>query len=60
MRRSVVMFNKIFLDALIEFLYVNLKGQSVTKNKMKQLFIIFIIGWQTEIRKVKNVKKNLS
>ena len=60
MRRSVVMFNKIFLDALIEFLYVNLKGQSVTKSKIKQLFIIFIIGWQTEIRKVKNVKKNLS
>ena len=60
MRRSVVMFNKIFLDALIEFLYINLKGQSVTKSKIKQLFIIFIIGWQTEIRKVKNVKKNLS
>tara|TARA_X000001382_G_scaffold95276_1_gene69723 strand:+ start:216 stop:380 length:165 start_codon:yes stop_codon:yes gene_type:complete len=54
------MFNKIFLDALIEFLYINLKGQSVTKSKIKQLFIIFIIGWQAEIRKVKNVKKNLS
>ena len=47
------MFNKIFIDALIEFLYVNLKRQPVTKSKLKQLFIIFIIGWQAEIRKVK-------
>lgn len=54
------MFNKIFIDALIEFLYVNLKRQPVTKSKLKQLFIIFMIGWQAEIRKVKNVKKNLS
>ena len=54
------MFNKIFIDALIEFLYVNLKRQPVTKSKLKQLFIIFILGWQTEIRKIKDVKKNIS
>ena len=54
------MFNKIFIDALIEFLYINLKRQPVTKGKLKQLFIIFILGWQTEIRKNKDVKKNIS
>jgi hypothetical protein len=54
------MFNKIFLDALIEFLYINLKGKPVTKNKVKQLFLIFSIGWKLEMRKAKNVKKNIS
>jgi len=54
------MFNKIFLDALVEFLYINLKKTPVTKTKIKVLFRVFLIGWKTEIRKIKNVKKNIS
>ena len=32
------MFNRIFIDALVEFLYANLKRQPVTKTKIKLLF----------------------
>tara|TARA_R100001082_G_scaffold77835_1_gene45556 strand:+ start:36 stop:200 length:165 start_codon:yes stop_codon:yes gene_type:complete len=54
------MFNKIYIDALIQFLYVNLKKQPVTKLKIKLLFKVFEIGWKEELKKVKNVKKNIS
>ena len=45
---------------LVEFLYANLKRQPVTKTKIKLLFKVFEIGWKEELKKVKNVKKNLS
>ena len=54
------MFNKIFIDALIQFLYVNLKKQPVTKIKIKLLFKVFELGWKEELKKIKDVKKNLS
>ena len=54
------MFNRIFIDALVEFLYANLKRQPVTKTKIKLLFKVFEIGWKEELKKVKNVKKNIS
>ena len=43
------MFNKIYIDALIQFLYVNLKKQPVTKLKIKLLFKVFEIGWKEEL-----------
>ena len=54
------MFNKVFLDALIYFLYINLKNTSVTKYRIAQLLNIFNDEWEKKLKEIKYVKKKLS
>jgi len=53
------MFNKVFLDALIYFLYINLKNTSVTKYRIAQLLNIFNDEWEKKLKEIKYEKKKL-
>ena len=52
------MFDKVFIDTLINFLYTNLKNTPVTKTRIKQLFVIFDSCWREELKETKYAKKN--
>jgi len=54
------MFNKIFIDALISFLYINLKNKPVTKHRITILLTIFNDGWKQQLKEIKYGKKKLS
>ena len=54
------MFNKIFIDALISFLYINLKNKPVTKHRITILLTIFNNGWKKELKEIKYNEKKLS
>ena len=54
------MFNKLFIDALITFLYINLKNTPVTKHRIGLLFNIFNDGWKKELKEIKYNEKKLS
>ena len=54
------MFTKIFIDALISFLYINLKNKPVTKHRITILLTIFNNGWKKELKEIKYGKKKLS
>tara|TARA_R110000822_G_scaffold117136_1_gene249225 strand:+ start:198 stop:395 length:198 start_codon:yes stop_codon:yes gene_type:complete len=54
------MFNKLFIDALITFLYANLKNTPITKHRIALLFTIFNDGWKKELKEIKYNEKKLS
>ena len=53
------MFTKIFLNSLIDFLYLTLNKKPVTKRKIKKILLLFSYIWLEKLRetKIKNEKK---
>ena len=52
------MFTEIFIKSLVNFLYLTLHKQPVTKARIKKNLILFLTIWITELMKSKkNAKK---